>query len=385
MTISQFEFATAPRIVFRPGAVKELPTLLSALNAQNIMLVTDPGLRRSGLVDPVIDGIESAGMTLSIFDEVEADPPVRIVMAAVERAAAAGVDAVIGFGGGSAMDTAKLVAYLAKSPCDLETIYGVDLAKGERLPLILAPTTAGTGSEVTSISIVTTNSDEKRGVVSRILLPDIAVLDPETTLGLPPGTTAATGIDAMVHAIEAYTSKHKKNPLSDVLARQALTLLATNLPVVMQAPGDIEARGAMLLGSCLAGMAFANAPVAAVHALAYPLGGRYHVPHGLSNALMLAPVLRFNMAAAAALYGELADCVGACEATGDAARAQYFVGRVEALIAGCQMPQTLRDVGVTADSLDMLAEDAMRQTRLLVNNPVDVTLADARQLYQEAF
>lgn len=209
-----------------------------------------------------------------------------MVLAAVAALRGAAVDAVLGLGGGSALDTAKLVAYLLRSPAPLESLYGIGLARGPRLPLVPAPTTPGTGSEVTPIAIVTTAGDEKKGVVSRRLLPDVALLDPALTLGLPQAVTAATGIDAMVHAIEAFTSRPLKNPLSDVLAKQALALLAANLPRVLRDGQDKAARGAMLLGSCLAGMAFANAPVAAVHALAYPQGGRYHLPHGLSNALM---------------------------------------------------------------------------------------------------
>ena len=184
----------------------------------------------------------------------------------------------------------------------------------------------------------------------------------------------------MVHAIEAYTSKRLKNPLSDVLAKQALHLLSKNLPIVMKDGRNKEARGEMLLGSCLAGIAFANAPVAAVHALAYPLGGRYHVPHGLSNALMLLPVMRFNMSAAEALYAELAMSVGGTQAT-----AQGFLDGVKRVVDACDMPKALHEVQVTRDSLPTLAADAMKQQRLLVNNPVELTEADALRLYEEAF
>ena len=373
-------FATTPRIVLRDGALDELPAILAEFGVKHAALVTDAGLVRAGLVAPVEAALRAAGLSVTLYDAVQADPPEHIVLGAVEQLRAAGVDGVFALGGGSAMDVAKLVAYLLRSPCALETIYGVDLAKGPRLPLVLAPTTAGTGSEVTPISIVTTAGDEKRGVVSRRLLPDVALLDPALTLGLPGPVTAATGIDAMVHAIEAFTSKRLKNPLSDVLAQQALALLSANLPRVLADGRDVEARGAMLLGSCLAGMAFANAPVAAVHALAYPLGGRYHVPHGLSNALMLLPVLRFNLAAAAPLYAQLAGSVGA-----EAATAEGFLAAIERLVAGCDMPKRLHELQVTRDSLPQLARDAMQQQRLLINNPVDVTEADALRLYEEAF
>lgn len=374
------DFATTPRIVLRDGALDDLPALFAELGARHVALVTDAGLVRAGLVAPVEAGLREAGFAVTLYDAVQADPPERIVLSAVEKLGAAGVDAVFAIGGGSAMDTAKLVSYLLRSPCELDSIYGVDRAKGQRLPLILAPTTAGTGSEVTPISIVTTPTEEKRGVVSRRLLPDVALLDANLTLGLPPAVTAATGIDAMVHAIEAFTSRRLKNPLSDMLAQQALSLLSANLPLVLRDGQDKAARGAMLLGSCLAGMAFANAPVAAVHALAYPLGGRYHVPHGLSNALMLLPVLRFNLRAAAPLYAALAPSVGA-----ETASAEGFLLAIERLVAQCEMPKRLHELQVTRESLPQLAADAMQQQRLLINNPVEMTEADALRLYEEAF
>lgn len=373
-------FATTSRIVLRDDALAELPAILGEFGVRHAAIVTDAGLIQAGLVAPVEASLKAAGIAYTLYSKVQADPPTRIVLAATEELKSAGVDGVIGLGGGSAMDVAKLVAYLLRSPQPLEEIYGVDLAKGQRLPLILAPTTAGTGSEVTPISIVTTETDEKKGIVSRRLLPDVALLDPGLTLSLPPAPTAATGVDAMVHAIEAYTSKRLKNPISDVLARQALSLLSENLPKVMKDGHDKAARGAMLLGSCLAGMAFANAPVAAVHALAYPLGGHYHVPHGLSNALMLLPVMRFNAAAAAPLYAELSTSVGGTEPT-----VEGFLTAIERLIAVCDMPKTLHELQVTRASLPTLAQDAMKQTRLLINNPVELTEADALRLYEEAF
>ncbi|MCK8788196.1 iron-containing alcohol dehydrogenase [Roseomonas sp. NAR14] len=376
----ELNFATTARIVLRDGALDALPEIFGEFGVKHVALITDPGLVKAGLVAPVEKSLKAAGLAVTLYDGVQADPPTRIVLAAVDDLRAAGVDGVLGLGGGSAMDVAKLVAYLLKTPEPLEKIYGVDLAKGARLPLVLAPTTAGTGSEVTPISIVTTETDEKKGVVSRRLLPDVALLDPNLTLGLPAPVTAATGVDAMVHAIEAYTSKRLKNPLSDVLARQALALLSKNLPVVMKDGKDKDARGQMLLGSCLAGMAFANAPVAAVHALAYPLGGHFHVPHGLSNALMLLPVLRFNLAGAAPLYAELSEVVG-----GEEKSAEGFFKAIERIVGVCDMPKKLHELQIPRDILPKLAEDAMKQTRLLVNNPVEVTEPDALRLYEEAF
>src|SRR3712207_728639 len=307
--MNPFTFQVPSNILFESGASKKVADLAAEFGARRILLVTDRGVRDVGLTRAAEDALKAAGRDLVLFEDVVADPPSHVIERAVALCCDERIDLVLSIGGGSALDTAKLVAYLAKSGDRLDDIYGVGLAKGLRLPLLLAPTTAGTGSEVTPIAIVTTPTTEKKGVVSPRLLPDWVILDPELTLGLPPPVTAATGIDAMVHAIEAYTSKHKKNPISDQLARQALALLSANIREVCTNGANLEARGNMLLGSMLAGMAFANAPVAAVHALAYPIGAIFHVPHGLANALVLMGVLRFNLPTAEALYAELAPIV----------------------------------------------------------------------------
>ena len=383
--MNPFTFQTTPNVLFEAGAAKKLPEIVAGLKAKRVMLVTDKGVRSAGLTKAAEAALTEAGITLDIYEDVQADPPSTIVEAAAARAREAGTDLVLSIGGGSALDTAKLVAYLAKSDEPLDGIYGVGLAKGERLPLVLVPTTAGTGSEVTPISIVTTPTTEKKGVVSHKLLPDWAVLDPELTLGLPAHVTAATGIDAMVHAIEAFTSKHKKNPISDQLAKQALALLSANIRVACTDPKNVEARSGMLLGSMLAGMAFANAPVAAVHALAYPIGAIFHVPHGLSNALVLMGVLRFNLSHAQGLYAELAPIVDP-DAAGlpEAEAAARFVEGLAAICRDCKVPASLAEVGVSEGDLERLATDAMKQTRLLVNNPREVTHSDAFAIYSEA-
>lgn len=383
--MTSFSFHTTPHILFEAGGTTKIADLVRTFGAQHVMLVTDAGVRGAGLTAHAENALAQAGIRVTVFDQVKADPPSHIIEDAAQMARAGGVDAVVSIGGGSALDTAKLVAYLGKSNDRLEDIYGVEQAKGSRLPLLLAPTTAGTGSEVTPISIVTTPTQEKKGVVSSCLLPDWAILDPELTLKLPAPVTAATGIDAMVHAIEAYTSRHKKNPMSDQLAIRALALLSSNIRAVCQNGADLEARSHMLLGSMLAGMAFANAPVAAVHALAYPIGALFHVPHGLSNALVLTQVLQFNLPAAQALYAELAPVIlpGKSFASRDVA-ARSFVAELEALSRDCGVPRSLRDVGISESDLDRLAEDAMKQTRLLVNNPRELTLSDARGIYADA-
>ena len=384
--MADFTFETTPRIICQDGASARLGEYARDLGVTHALVVTDRGLRASGVIDQALASFAAAGVALSVFDGVEADPPEASVLAAVAQATGERVDGVIGLGGGSSLDTAKLVALLARTGQTLDDVYGVERAKGPRLPLVQVPTTSGTGSEVTPIAIVTTPTNEKMGVVARVLYADIAVLDATLTLGLPARVSAMTGIDAMVHAIEAYTSRHRKNLLSDSLALRALILLSENLRYVLEDGHDLPARRAMLQGAMLAGMAFANAPVAAVHALAYPLGGHFHIPHGHSNALVLLPVLRFNVPAVSFQYAELSralrrDAQAACEEFS----ADGFVHAMEALVHDLGLETRLRDMGIADSQLPMLARDAMKVERLLVNNPRDVSYDDALALYREAY
>jgi alcohol dehydrogenase class IV len=385
--MTPFTFSTTRQIVFGAGKAAEIgPLGLSILGAR-ILLVTDHDLMHMGLLRPAIASLEAAGASLSVFDEVHADPPEANVLAARDAAISHGATGVLAIGGGSPMDVAKLAALLARSGESLADIYGVGNARGPRLPLMLVPTTAGTGSEATPISIVTTGQAEKKGVVSPLLLPDAAVLDPDLTLGLPAAVTAATGIDAMVHAIEAYASASpNNNPVSRALAREALRLIGGAIRTAVRDGRERDARGRMLLGSLMAGQAFANSPVAAVHALAYPLGGHYHIPHGLSNALVLPHVLRFNLPAAAGTYAEIApDVFPDLAATPAGRRAEAFVERLAALSAELGVPSRLRDMGIGENAIALLAGDAMKQTRLLVNNPRPLTEADALAIYRAAW
>lgn len=383
--MTPFIFNTSPSIIFGSGEISKIGTLARQRLGQRLLFVTDAGVMKAGLAEQALAHLRDAGCMISLFDEVIADPPEAIIERGVS--AARNLDGVIGFGGGSSMDVAKLIALLAKSGEALASIYGVGLAKGPRLPLLLVPTTAGTGSEVTPISIVTTGKHEKKGVVSPLILPDVALLDPELTYGLPPAVTAATGIDAMVHAIEAYASTSaNNNPVSKILAREALRLMGQNLLLAVRDGHHRGARSAMLLGAMLAGQAFANSPVAAVHALAYPLGGHYHIPHGLSNALVLPEVLRFNADHNGALYAEIAlDVFPELSTIAAPQRSAAFAQKLYDLAAQCGLPTRLRDAGVKAESLPLLAEDAMKQTRLLVNNPRPLTYDDALMIYQKVW
>lgn len=381
-----FRFETVKTIIAEWGGAKRLGALLSeAFDERNILIVTDRPLRSSGTLNAAIQSVSDAGFNAQIFDEVVADPPESVIFSCLEQLKRTRCQLVLGIGGGSSLDVAKIVAVLAVTDQPLSEMYGIGKVRGNRLPLVLVPTTSGTGSEVTNISILTTGETTKLGIVAPQLFADVVVLDAELTVGLPANHTAATGIDAMVHAIEAYTSRHKKNPLSDALAKEALRILAQNIVAVCADGTNRTPREQMLLGAMLAGQAFTNAPVAAVHALAYPLGGHYHIPHGLSNALMLGPVLRFNMKAAAELYSQLADVLGIAVSGNVVARAEAFVEYLETLMVQTAAPRRLRDVGVDVSDLPMLAADAMKQERLLRNNPVDLTQSDALAIYEAAY
>lgn len=383
--MTSFSFQTTRSVLSEAGATAQIGKILADRGCKKAAFITDAMILDLGLAQVALDGLSIAGLDVWVFSEVQPDPPEKMILNAVERARSEQVDCVVSVGGGSSLDTAKLISLLLNTEQPINEMYGVNLVKGERLPLILAPTTAGTGSEVTPISIVTTDSNEKKGVVAPQLLPDFAVLDAELTVGLPAAVTAATGIDAMVHAIEAFTSKRLKNVVSDCLAKQALELLGANIRTACFEPKDVNARGDMLLGSMLAGMAFANAPVAAVHALAYPLGGHFHVPHGLSNALVLPYVLEYNMPAAQAMYAELAPIIFP-ELAGKSASA-CAEGMVEGFMKlgpELGMQSRLTEVGVSHNNLPMLAEDAMKQERLLINNPREMTLDAAQEIYAKA-
>lgn len=383
-----FAFNTSPSIRCGKRLSGKLGDLSSKLLGERILFVTDKGLLALGLVDKAVASLKAAGCQVQIFDATEPDPSLTVLNLAIEEAIKLNATGIVGFGGGSSMDLAKLAALVAGSNEDLNEAWGVVNAKGPRLPLVLVPTTSGTGSEVTPVSIITVDGDEKRGVSSPIILPDMAVLDAELTLGLPQAITAATGIDAMVHAIEAYTSKSaNNNPMSKMLAVEALKLLGANIETACFDGSNFEAREAMLLGSMMAGMAFANSPVAAVHALAYPIGGMFHIPHGLSNALVLKEVMRFNAPVCAAQYAALAPYIfpDLAQEASDQSCCASLIERLGDLSKKIGLQQGLREMGIAKDDLPVMAHAAMKQTRLLVNNPREVSEADALAIYKAAY
>lgn len=377
--MSAFEFRTVPHIVFGEGTSRQLAEKAAPVlkSARRLFVVTDKGVRAAGLIDPTLAALEAAGFTLETYDDVVADPPEAMVLDASARAKAFGAEAVLGFGGGSPMDTAKIVALLAAGDQPLSEMYGVDQVRVTGLPLILVPTTAGTGSEVTSVAVITTGETSKRGIASGALYGQMALLDPELTRGLPKHATAATGIDAMVHAIEAYTNKRSKNPVSDALALTAMKLLQGAIERACADGNDMAARGDMLLGAMLAGQAFSNSPVGGVHAMAYPLGGIFHVPHGLSNSVVLPPVLRFNAPAAEAQYSEIAGHIGLRPSSA------ALIDEMERIAEAVGIERRLSQLGISHNDVPRMAEDVAANDRLLPNNPREMGYDDIVAMYEE--
>jgi len=387
--MNNFNFNTTPSLIFGKGVSQSSSTSITNKLGNNIFFITDSGITNIGLNKKIIDNLSKFSL-VKVFDEVESDPSKKTLIKALNIAKNFKPTGILGFGGGSSMDIAKLVSLLIGTEQNIENIWGVGNAKGPRLPLVLVPTTAGTGSEVTPISIITQDDDQKKGVSSPIILPDLAILDPELTLNLPSDITAATGIDAMVHAIEAYTSTNQNNnPISKFLAIESLKLLGTSIETAVFDGQNIEARKNMLLGSMMAGQAFANSPVSAVHALAYPIGGIFHISHGLSNSLVLPHVLRFNSINTEACenYAFLAPFIfkDIKLNTNTQIICNEFIDRLENLSSLLNIPSKLRDLDIPKEACVKMAKEAMKQTRLLVNNPREVTEEDAFNIYNAAW
>ena len=377
-------FQTVPLVESGLGKISILSDICNKLNIKKPLIITDQGLFKLGFVEKIEKNLTINNIFPSVYNKVLADPPESNIFEAVDLYKNHKADGVIGFGGGSSMDVAKAVSYFSINNINIEECYGVNNLKNNRCPLIQIPTTAGTGSEVTPIAIFTLANEQKMGIVDPLLYADCAILDAELTIGLPKNITAYSGIDAMVHAIEAYTTKIKKNPLSDALAKKALSLLGSNIKEAVNNPENKKARESMLLGSMLAGMAFANAPCAAVHALAYPIGAKFHVPHGLSNSLVLPEVLKFNSKSVSNLYCEIAsDCLPDLE--GKKNNIDNFISGIEQLIIDLKIPRKLKDVGINQKDIKMLAEDALKQQRLLINNPREVDLKDVISIYEASY
>lgn len=370
-------------LVFGPGAVLRCAEDLKARGSRSVFLVTTRPTRF--LCDSLVDALRSNGCAVTVWQDLAGEPTIAEFQAALASARAVGADAVVGLGGGSAMDVAKLVAALFDGRQAIADVLGVDRLAGRSLWVGCIPTTAGTGSEVTPIAILgDEDEDLKKGVVSRHLTPDAAYLDPLLTVSMPPRVTAATGIDALTHCIEAYANRFA-HPLADVWALEGVRLIGRYLARAVEDGQDFEARSGMMRASLYGGLCLGPVNTAAVHALAYPLGGEFHVAHGVANGLLLPHVLRFNAEASPSRYADIAEALGASAAGGPAAQAAAGIERVAELCRRCGVPAQMRGYGVAQADIPRMAKAAMTVTRLLERNLREVKEADALRIYEAAW
>jgi alcohol dehydrogenase class IV len=349
------------------------------------LIVTDPGVVRADLVKFVKEPLKSQGIFAEVFDKVEPEPPARVIDACVETVRAGGFDLIIGLGGGSSLDTAKAAAILATNPGSVMDYVGVDTIPVRGLPNILIPTTAGTGSEATRVFVMTDEStNTKKVVYSDFLIPDISILDPMLTLSMPPSVTADTGIDALVHAIEAYVSINT-TPFAEILALKAIELIADNLPQAYAKGSNLRARYNMLLAANLAGSAFTSGGLGAVHGLAYSLGTEYHMSHGRSNGIMLPHVMNYNKVGDLEKYARIAVAMGEkIDGLTLYESADKAIGAVRNLLDAIDFPYRMSAYGIKESDLPRLVEGGMAQARLFVPNPRNLDSKDVEKIYRDA-
>jgi alcohol dehydrogenase len=370
-------------LAFGPGVSNRVASDLAAAGARSALIVTTPPIRKAA--ECLAAGIGTAGAAAVIWDDCAGEPSIGDFDRLMDFARSAKVDAVIGLGGGSSMDLAKLIAALLPGRQSIQEVQGTDKLLGRQVWLACIPTTAGTGSEVSPIAILLDEGDAlKKGVISRHLVPDAAYVDPLLTVSMPAGVTAATGLDALTHCIEAYANRFA-HPLVDTYALEGIRLISRSLVTAVRNGADIAARTDMARASLYGGLCLGPVNTAAVHALAYPLGGEFHVAHGVSNALLLNHVLAFNLSAAEDRYADIAVALGAAVGPSAADTARNGLAIISSIVRDCQIPLRLSDHGVTADALDRMTDSAMTVTRLLERNVRDVTWKDARAIYQAAF
>ena len=381
-----FSFTGAKKIVFGNGSFLTLATHIKEHHAQNPFVVIDKNLAKTGLQEKLASILVSEGIKFTVFDKVEPEPRIELADEGAALAVKNKCDIVIGIGGGSAMDVAKAIAVIATNKGTAADYLGLNKVPKPGLPKIMIPTTAGTGSEVTFTAVfVRKNLKKKEGMNSPYLYPELALLDPELTLSLPPVPTAHTGLDALCHAIESYTSINS-SPMSEMFSLEAISLIAENLRTCVHDGKNIAARERMLLGSLYAGIGLANAGVTAVHSLSYPLGGKFGVSHGLANTILLTPVMAFNLPGALEKFADVACAMGECTEGLPAREAAYLaVEAVEALIEDCGVESSIRDFGVKETDFPALADVAVTVARPLENNPRKMTKEDMIAIYAEAF
>ena len=379
-------FKTARRLLTGENSSHLLPKEMADLNIQRPLIVTDKGVKEAGIIQPVIDNLKSNGIkNVFIYSDISAEPETHVVEVCCETFEKNQCDGIIAIGGGSAMDTAKAVAIYSGETRSLSELFGEDKVAPRKIPLICMPTTAGTGSEVTNISILLdVQSQIKKGIVSNELLPDVAIVAPELTLSCPASVTAASGVDALVHAIESYLSNFASE-ITRSLSIGAIGMIVEALPIAYREPNNISAREKMATASLMAGLAFGNAGVGAVHALAYPLGGRFHLSHGVSNAVMFSHVMKWNHVACPKKFVDIAIAMGANHSISESDAGDYVVAKIEALCEAVAIPKQLREFGIKFEDLSELAIAASAVTRLLRNNPRQLSVRDIEDIYEAAY
>ena len=371
------------RIVFGNGCAPQCAEYLAQRGVKRVLLVSSSPVRPT--LGAVLAALKKSAVEPVLAPPVDREPTQELFETILAFARAEQIDGVLGIGGGSAIDVAKLVAALARGTQTAPEVFGINLLSGRALPLVCLPTTAGTGAEVSPNAILLDEADElKKGVVSPHLVPDAAFVDPLLTLSVPSAVTAATGLDALTHCIEAYANKFA-HPIVDTYALQGIKLISQNLVRAVRDGNDVEARAALALGSLYGGLCLGPVNTAAVHALAYPLGGRYHIAHGVSNALLLPHVLRFNFSAAPERYAAVAAALGVVRSGSDLVAAEKGVEFLSQLSRDCGVPQTLSELKIPLGAIPSLAQSALKVQRLLKNNLRPVTEADAAQIYTAAY
>lgn len=371
------------KIVFGTDCAEQFCDDYLKLGFKKLFILTAPPILP--LIKPLVDKLTEEGIEISIFDQIMQEPTVADFNDILDIARKFGADSVIGVGGGSVLDIAKLVAALIDSDQKVEDIFGIGFLKGRKCWFACLPTTAGTGSEVSPNSILLDEKDKlKKGIVSPYLVADAAYVDPRLTVTVPAKITAETGMDALTHCIEAYTNKFA-HPAVDMYALEGIRLISANLLRAVKDGADIEAREALALGSLYGGLCLGPVNTAAVHALSYPLGGEFHISHGLSNAILLPSVMKFNRSANPEKYAKVALACGAAQGANDEETAQNGVELITKLSEDCGIPTKLSSIGIPREAVDGMAKATMAVTRLLKNNPREVTYEDAKMIYESLF
>jgi alcohol dehydrogenase len=380
-----FSFTGARKIVFGCGSFSGLVGQIRDLRARKPLIAMDGNLAKLGMRDKIMEMFDREGMKAVLYDRVLPEPPLEQADEGAKMALKGKCDIVIGIGGGSAMDVAKAIAVVAAHNAGAKDFLGLNKVPGPGLPTIMVPTTAGTGSEVTFTAVfVRHDLKKKEGMNSVFMYPDLALLDPELTLSLPPLPTAASGMDALCHAIESYTSVIA-SPASEMFSLEAIDLISEHLRTCVHNGKDLEAREAQMLGSLYAGIGLANAGVGAAHSLSYPLGGKYGISHGVANTLMLPRIMEFNLPGALEKFAIVAEMMGEnTEGLSVRDAAMLAVEAVDALIEDCGIATSLEDLGIPEEDFPEMARVAMTVARPLDNNPRKVTLEDAIAIYRTA-